>query len=62
MTVTAPADGTLSLQGGTLSLVAFARGGISVSLGSAGGLIPVSAGDKVTITYLTAPTINFIPR
>lgn len=54
--------GTLSIAGGVISVATLARGGLAVSLGLSGGLIPMAAGDKVTITYLTAPTLNFIPR
>lgn len=60
---TAGADGSLSVQGGTVSLVSFSRGGTALTLGLTGGLIPMAAGDKVTITWvLAAPTLNFIPR
>lgn len=60
---TAPRDGSLSVQGGTVSLVSFSRGGTAITLGLTGGLIPMATGDKVSITWvLTAPTLNFIPR
>jgi len=59
---TATQDGALSVQGGTVSLVAFARAGASLTLGLTNGLVQMATGDKVTITYTVAPTINFIPR
>lgn len=61
-TYTATQPGSLSVQGGTVSLATYARAGVSLTLGLTGGLIPVATGDKVTITYAVAPTINFIPR
>jgi hypothetical protein len=54
--------GALSVQGGTVSLVTFARGGASITLGLTNGLIQLSTGDKVTVTYSAAPTLTFIPR
>lgn len=62
MAYTAKEGGSLSVQGGSVTLVSFQRGGVSLVLGLTGGLIPMAAGDKVTLTYLTPPTITFIPR
>lgn len=61
-TYTAMQPGSLSVQGGTVSLTSYARAGVSLTLGLSGGLIPVSTGDAVTITYAVAPTLYFIPR
>ena len=61
-TYTATQPGSLSVQGGTVSLASYARAGVSLSLGLTAGLIPMATGDKVTITYVVAPTLNFIPR
>ena len=61
-TYTATQPGSLSVQGGTVSLASYARAGVSLSLGLTAGLIPMTTGDKVTITYAVAPTLNFIPR
>lgn len=62
LTYVARDPGSLSIQGGTVSLVTLARGAVSLTLGLTGGLIPLAAGDRVTLTYLTAPVLNFIPR
>lgn len=59
---TAPQQGALSIQGGTVSAVTLKRGGTTVTLGLTAGLVPVSTGDVVTITYTAAPTLNLIPR
>lgn len=59
---TAIDPGTLSVQAGTVSTVTLTRGGTTITLGLTAGLVPMSAGDKVTITYTVAPTLNFIPR
>lgn len=61
-TYTAPGNGSLSIRGGTVSLATYARAGVSITLGLNAGIVPVATGDKVTITYAVAPTINFIPR
>lgn len=62
MAYTARDAGHLSVQGGTVSALALARGSTSITLGQVSGLIPLAAGDKVTITYTAAPTLTFIPR
>lgn len=59
---TASQNGTLSIQGGTVSSVAFDRSSVSFTVGFTSGLIPMATGDKVTITYTVAPTLYFIPR
>lgn len=60
MTYIARDHGTLSVQAGAVSAITLARGASSIAVGA--GLIPLSIGDKVTVTYTTAPTLNFIPR
>lgn len=60
MTYVARDHGTLSLQAGAVSAITLARGATSIAVSA--GLIPLSTGDKVTFTYTTAPTLNFIPR
>lgn len=62
MTYVARDPGSLSIQGGSVSLVTFSRGTVSVSLGLVAGLIPMAPGDRITLNYLTAPVLNFIPR
>lgn len=51
--------GNLSVQGGTVSSKVLTRGSVSVSM--TGTLLPMAAGDTVTVTYTVAPTVNFIP-
>lgn len=61
---TAPAAGTVTIEGGTVSAVTLKRGTpAAISVGSATGLlVPVSAGDVIATTYSAAPTMNFVPR
>lgn len=59
-TWTAPSAGMLIVSGGTVSLVEVGRGAAFYVAGLVGGLIPVSAGDKVRMTY--APTATFLGR
>lgn len=58
---TAPFSGAIAITGGTVSAIALARQGASISTGLIAGLIPVSRGDIVTTTYTVAPTATFIP-
>lgn len=55
-------EGCLSISGGTVSVVAMARAGVSITLGMINGIVPLSTGDNVTITYAVAPTLYFFPR
>lgn len=58
----ASAKGSLAVSGGTVSSMTLARARVSgVPLGMTNGVVPLSQGDTVTITYSAAPTINFIP-
>ena len=61
-TWTAPSAGMLIVSGGTVSLVEVGRGAAFYVAGLVGGLIPVSAGDKVRMTYVVAPTATFLGR
>jgi hypothetical protein len=59
---TAPSGGTLSVHGGTVSLITISRARVSgVNVGFTSGSVSVAANDVVTITYSVAPTVNFIP-
>lgn len=60
-TFTAPANGTLSVAGGTVSAIALIRQGVTVATGLIAGLIPTSRLDQVQITYTGAPTAVFLP-
>ena len=61
-TWTAAKPGTLIVSGGTVSLVEIGRSASFVVAGLIGGMIPVSAGDQVRVTYLVAPTVTFLGR
>ena len=61
-TWTATAAGMLIVSGGTVSLVEVGRGAAFYAAGLVGGLIPVSVGDKVRMTYVVAPATTFLGR
>lgn len=50
------------VQGGTVTLVQWARGTTNHSLGATQGAFPVSQGDTLIITYSAAPTVTFVPQ
>lgn len=54
----------LHVTGGSISTITYARGAVLLSLAllTGGQLIELNAGDAVTITYLTTPTLTVIPR
>lgn len=58
-TFTAPDNGTLAIVG-AVAMVQLTRARVTITVPS--GLIPLSQGDHVTITYSAAPAISFIPR
>lgn len=60
-TYTAPSNGAILLNGGTLSTMQYKRGSTTSLLGLGTSQIVVAAGDQVTFSYLTPPTITFIP-
>lgn len=55
----APADGVLSIVGGTVSALAYIRQSTTVTLPLT-GLVPVKKGDTVRITYSDAPTVTLL--
>ena len=59
---TALFDGHVAVTAGTVSAIALVRQGTSVATGLTVGLIPVSRGDIVTVTYTGTPTMTFIPK
>lgn len=61
MTYTAVDRMSLHVTGGTVSSVAFKRGGSTLVVG-ANQLIPMNPGDQVVITYTVAPTITAVSR
>lgn len=58
---TALSDGVLCISGGTVSAVSISRQGTAVATGSTAGVFPVKRLDIVGITYIVAPTVNFLP-
>lgn len=60
-TYVATADLSLSVVGGTVSQLAYNRNGTNTNIGVTAGLIPLLAGDGLTITYTVAPTVTMIP-
>jgi hypothetical protein len=61
LTYTAVGNGRLAIVGGTVSGLSFKRGSVSVSLGTTNRLIPLSAGDQITLTYTGTPVLTWIP-
>lgn len=60
-TYTAPANGTVIVNGGTVSIVAFVRDGNVVGTGVTAGMFPVSIGDAIRVTYSATPNVRFVP-
>lgn len=58
---TATQNGLLFISGGTLSTIQYGRGGQLYALGLGMSPIPLIPGDQVRLTYLTAPTLTFLP-
>lgn len=54
----------LHVTGGSVTAISYSRGPLLLALGilTGGQLIELNAGDAVTITYLTTPTLTVIPR
>ncbi|CAJ8797178.1 Uncharacterised protein [Burkholderia pseudomallei] len=60
---TATSAGMVVISGGTVSAVTLKRGSpAAISVGETSGVVPVSAGDIVSVTYSAAPTMSFVPR
>jgi hypothetical protein len=57
---TAAANGALAVFGGSSVTATLTRGRVSVPISV--GLIPLSEGDEVVLTYSSAPTVSFVPR
>jgi hypothetical protein len=60
-TFTATSNGTVAISGGNVSSLTLIRQGVSVPTGLIAAVIPVSRLDQIQITYLVAPTANFLP-
>ena len=57
---TANLIGMLTITGGVISIVSYARSS-DIALMPLAGSVMMMPGDTVTITYLTAPTVKFFP-
>ena len=55
-------DVDIIIQGGTVTLAEFGRGGSWYDVGTTSGIVRLSAGDSVRVTYSAAPTMVKIPR
>lgn len=61
-TYTAGVRGSLLVSGGTVSAIAFSRDGSTFySTGQTAGMFPLSARDRLRVTYTVTPTMVFIP-
>ena len=59
----APAGGSLIVQGGSVSQIQFSRDGLTFfTTGQTAGMFPLSLGDVLVITYSGAPSLTFVPR
>lgn len=55
--------GFLIVNGGTVSMVQFSRGGTTNYVtGQTQGVFPVSAGDSLILTYSGIPSLTFVPQ
>ena len=62
-TYQAPQRGFLIVNGGTVALVQWSRDGITnYTTGATAGCFPLSAADRLIITYTVAPTLTFVPQ
>lgn len=60
-TYTAPANGMVLISGGTVSVAEYGRNSSFYALGLLGGPVAVLAGDKIRLSYLTVPSMTFLP-
>lgn len=59
---TASVRGSVAISGGSVSDITLTRNGTVVPTGLTSGMVSVMNGDVVTVTYTTAPTMNFVPE
>jgi len=63
MSYVASAGGSLLVSGGTVSQISFSRDGMNYYVtGATQGLLPMSKGDTLKVTYTGTPQIAFVPR
>ena len=61
-TFSAPSNGFIVLDGGTVSNVEFQRGGVQATLGNPPEMITMRQADQVIITFTTAPEATWFPN
>lgn len=55
--------GFVIVQGGTVSLIQWSRGGVTNhTTGQTQGCFPLSQGDSLIITYSATPSVVFVPQ
>ncbi len=58
----APVRGSVIINGGTVSAVAFSRDGVTFyTTGQTAGMFALNASDQLRITYTVLPTVTFVP-
>jgi predicted Rossmann-fold nucleotide-binding protein len=58
-TYVASDNGRVVVQGGTVSLIELGRKGSFVTTGLTAGVVPVSRGDQLRVTYTVVPNMTF---
>lgn len=61
-TFSAPSNGFIVLDGGSVSNVEFQRGGVQAQLGNPPELIPLRQSDQIIVTYSAAPGAVWFPN
>lgn len=62
-TFVAAQRGFVIVQGGTVSMIQFSRGGVqNYNTGATTGVFPLSAGDSLIVTYSGIPAMTFVPQ
>jgi predicted Rossmann-fold nucleotide-binding protein len=57
-----PGTGAVIVTGGTVTALSYGRNGTFTALGVIVGIIPLSKGDTLRITYTVLPTVTFVKR
>jgi len=60
-TYTAPYTGLVTITGGTVSVVSNNNSSAGANIFNYSGAYPITAGDQLTVTYSSAPTMAFFP-
>ena len=61
-TFSAPTNGFIVLDGGTVSNVEFQRAGVAAQIGNPPELIPLRQADQIIVTYSAAPGAVWFPN